>query len=107
MSDVPRIIHTNKKTAFNNTRKRSQYVLLTKMQSLGCVILKANSFLRLFVHAQLGLPGEGGLRGHDSGRTRYSHQEPSHQVRRPRLLSHPEEHRAEDADEGHLAAPGG
>lgn len=56
---------------------------------------------------QLGVPGEGGLRRQGIGRARHPHQEPPHQVRRPRLLAHPEEHRAEDADEGHLAAASG
>jgi len=68
-----------------------------------CVVFKAPGF----VHAQLGVPREGGLRRQDIGRTRHPHQEPPRQVRRPRLLSHPEEHRAEDADAGHLAAAGG
>lgn len=60
-----------------------------------------------FVCAQFSVSCEGGLRGQDSGRTRHPHQEPSHQVRGPRLLSHPEEHSAEDAEQGHLTAPGG
>lgn len=61
----------------------------------------------VFFYAQLGIPCEGRLRGQDCGRTRHPHQEPPHQVRRPRLLSHPEEHCAKDVDEGLLAAPGG
>lgn len=56
---------------------------------------------------QVGVSCEGGLRGQDSDCARHPHQEPSHQVWRPRLLSHPEEHSAKDAEEGYLTASGG
>lgn len=79
---------------------------MLELELLGCQA--QGFFTSVFVRfVQLGVAGEGGLRGQDRGRTRHPHQEPLDQVRRPRLLAHPEEHRAEDAHEGHLAAPGG
>lgn len=65
------------------------------------------SYQLLCLCVKIVIPGEGGLRGQGRGCPRHPHQGPSDQVRRPRLLSHPEEHRSQDAEEGDLTAAGG